>query len=482
MEGIDTLSLLRLVGVEGMPPNWLWGYWLPVGLLLLTWGGLPAPKARRVTSQALFALALATLGYWAVGFAFHLGGAHAVNPDNPDLLGLDMLFAPSGADWGLLGLKGFFLTGKEVTATVLALFLAYLPLVASAVLLVTLALSEARRWFVVLVGIFTGTLIVPIAACWMWGSGWLAHLGGTFSLGHGFVDFGGSALVLWLPGMVTLGILLQQPRRDPGLPSAPLTHHPLMANLGALILGIGWAGWSLSGPFHTMGVNWDPARAAVNVVLGMSGAVVTAQLYAWLVTGDLESLLAARGVAAGWGATLAAAPFLQPWAALMIGLLAGLTFSFLLYATEAWLRLRDTAATVALGLTSGLWGVLSVGIFADGLGGQGWNKIGAAVGNGEMGIAVTGFLVNQEWGQLIAQGVGLLALGLWGLFWGLLLGFVGNPGWVRTLRKQPAPVGATDSLSAEAPGINVEPYPVGSGSTLPDQDTLTGAGHEAPVV
>ncbi len=465
-----------------MPPNWLWGYWLPVGLLLLTWGGLPAAKARRVTSYALLALALATLGYWSVGFAFHLGGAHAVNPDDPSLLGLDMLFAPSGADWGLLGLKGFFLTGREVTATVLALFLAYLPLVASAVLLVMLALSEARRWFVVLVGVFTSTVIVPVAACWMWGSGWLthlSHLSETLSRGHGFVDFGGSALVLWLPGMVTLGILLQQPRREPGPLPAPLTHHPLLANLGALILGIGWAGWSLSGPFHTIGVNWEPARAAVNVVLGMSGAVLTAQLYAWLVTGDLESLLAARGIAAGWGATLAAAPFLQPWAALMIGLLAGLTFSFLLYVTESWLRLQDTATTVALGLTGGLWGVLSVGIFADGLAGQGWNKIGAAAGNGEMGVAVTGFLVNQNWGQLTAQLIGLVVLGLWGLLWGVLLGFIGNPGWIRHLGRRPAPT-AMGASSNEAPGD--KGGAALGGQILSDHDALTGASHDAPVV
>ncbi|MBN2006140.1 MAG: hypothetical protein JXA21_22480 [Anaerolineae bacterium] len=462
-----------------MPPNWLWGYWLPVGLLLLAWGGLPAHKARRVTSQALFALALGTLGYWAVGFGFHLGGAHAVNPNDPTLLGLDMLYAPSGADWGLLGLKGFFLTGKEVTATVLALFLAYLPLVASAVLLVTLALSETRRWFVVLVGILIATVIVPVAACWMWGSGWLAHLGITLTLGHGFVDFGGSALVLWLPGMVTLGILLQQPRREPESPSPPATHHPLMSNLGALILGIGWTGWSLSGPFHTIGVSWDPAQAAVNVVLGMAGAVLTAQLYAWLTTGDIESLLAARGIAAGWGATLAAAPFLQPWAALMIGLLAGLTFSFLLYATEAWLRLRDMAATVAIGLTGGLWGLLSVGIFADGLSGQGWNNIGAATGNGEMGIAVTGFLVNQNWGQFKAQLVGLLVIGLWGLLWGVLLGFVGNPGWIKAFGKPMS--AATPEASAAAVLVNQEStHGVGDGLAV-SEDKLTGAGKEAPV-
>ena len=316
---------------DGMPQPWLWGYFLPVGLLLLTWGGLPPHKARRVTPVAALALALAVLGYWAVGFAFHLGGAQAVRPDDPALSGLQVLFplVPRDVGWGFVGLSGFFLSGPEITPAVLGLFLAYLPLMAAAVLLVTLALADTRRWLMVTAGALAGTLVFPVAACWMWGGGWLAHLGDTLALGHGFVDFGGGALVLWLPGALALGILLFQPRHTPEDPPAPPpAYFPLLANLGVLLMGIGWIGWTLSAPFHTGGATWDWNRAALSALLGMAGATLTAQLYAWLVTGELESLLAARGLAAGWGAALAAAPFVPPWAALVIGLLGGLLFSF----------------------------------------------------------------------------------------------------------------------------------------------------------
>lgn len=422
--------------LDGMSQPWLWGYFLPVGLLLLTWGGLPPHKARRVTPVAALALALAVVGYWAVGFAFHLGGAQAVRPDDPALSGLKVLFplVPRDAGWGFLGLSGFFLSGPEITPAVLALFLAYLPLMASAVLLVTLALADTRRWVMVIAGALAGTLVFPVAACWMWGGGWLAHLGNTLALGHGFVDFGGSALVLWLPGALALGILLFQPRQAPEEPPAPPpAYFPLLANLGVLLMGIGWIGWTLSAPFHTGSATWDWNRAALSALLGMAGATLTSQLYAWLVTGELESLLAARGLAAGWGAALAAAPFVPPWAALVIGLLGGLLFSFVLYLTNVVIRLRDAAATVALGLVGGLWGLLSVALFADGRAGQGWNGITAITGLG----GVRGVFFGGGVGQLTAQLVGIVAVGVWGLLWGLLLGVIANP---RLFRRKPAPV------------------------------------------
>jgi Amt family ammonium transporter len=401
-----------------MTLHWLWGYFLPVGLLLLSWGGLPPRQARRITPLAALALALATVGYWAVGFAFHLGGAHAVNPDDPALTGLDMLLAPSGGGWGLLGLTGFFLAGVEDTSGALTLFLAYLPVMASSVLLTVLALAESRRWLVVVAGALAGTVVVPIAACWMWGSGWLAHLGETLGLGHGFVDFGGSTLVLWLPGAMALGTLLLQPRAtvEPA-PAPPPAYFPLLANVGVLLLALGWAGWSLSGPFHTTDVTLNGARVALSAWLGMSGATLTSQLYAWLVTGKLEALMAARGIAAGWGAVLASAPFLPPWAALVVGLLAGLLFPFLLYAIHVLLRLRDTAGTVALGLTAGICGTLGVALFADGRWGQGWNRLTLESSQGVIGLIFGGGA-----GQLTAQLVGLLALGAWGMLWGAGLG------------------------------------------------------------
>jgi Amt family ammonium transporter len=438
-----------------MQTNWLWGYLIPIGLLLLTWGGLAPRKARKVTPLAALAVALAVVGYWLVGYALHLGGAGVVNSD-PALANLDRLYGRD-ANFGFFGMTGFALTwdaGEPVSPTALTLFLTYLPIIASTVLLVVLALADQRRWLMLLAGTLTGTLVVPVAACWVWGGGWLSQLGVTLELGHGFVDFGGSSVLLWLPGAFAGGVLLLAPRRrvTEDHPGPPPAYFPLLANLGALLLSVGWVGWTLSEPFHTFGATLDWNRAAISAFLGMTGAVLTSQLYAWLVTGEIEPLIAARGVAAGWGAALAGAAFLPPWAALVVGLIAGLAFPLLLYVGDVVLGLTDNAAVVALGLSGGAWGLLSAGLLADGRWGSGWNGIGANAGQGVAGVIAGGS------GQISAQLLGLAALGLWGILWGLIVGVLPRLGGVsRRLSTLTAPTETPTSEELDEDADDEEP-------------------------
>ncbi len=408
--------------------NWLWGYLIPIGLMLLLWGGQPARHTRRITPIAAMSIAFAVLSYWAFGFALHMGGAYAVTQDAA-LSGLQAMLSlvPGDPGWGVIGLAGFFLSGETLTPTVLHHFLAYLPIIAAAVILVCGALARTRRWIMTITGILTGAVIVPVAACWIWGSGWLSHLGETLDLGKGFVDFGGSALILWLPGIVVLPILLLQRQTQEDPTSPPTNHAPLISNLGALIMGIGWLGWTLSQPFHVSGAVLDWSRVAINVLLGMAGAVVTSQLYGWLVTGKPDTLLAAQGLGAGWGAVLALAPFVPAWGTLIIGALAGLAYPLLHYAITVGLRIRDAATPVALALTSGLLGILSVGVLADGRWGQGWNHVGEMAEGPARGIGVAGVFVSGDAQQLSAQLIGLVALGVWGLLWGGVLGIIASP-------------------------------------------------------
>jgi ammonium transporter, Amt family len=429
--------------------NWLWGYFIPIGLLMLVWAGLSPRKARRVTGMVTTAITLSVLGYWAVGFALHMGGAFPVTAD-PALQGLNRMLPLVRDDpgWGIVGLSGFFLAGEGMAAQVFQLFLTYLPLITTAVLLVTLALAHTRRWVMVLAGLLTGTVIVPVAACWMWGSGWLAHLGTTMELGHGFVDFGGSGLLLWLPGLVVLPILLLQPRPPrEGAVAPPRSYAPLMANVGALLLGIGWLGWQLSGPFHVAGAALDWHRTAINVLLGMAGAALTSQLYAWLMLGAPEALLASQGLAAGWGAVLACAPFVPPWAAVSVGAASGLLFPLVHYAISAGLRIRDAGAAVALALTSGPVGLLGVAVLADGRWGQGWNGVGAPAEGMSLGPGVAGLFVDGDLAQLWAQLTGLVLLGIWGLLWGGVLGVIAHPHRIKQAVSRKSPVGQTEGGS-----------------------------------
>ncbi len=399
----------------------LLGYLMPAGLFLLAWGGLPSDRARRSATLGALALALGTLGYFALGFAFHLGGAGLMS-DEPGLSGLTRLFAGEGGlEWGLVGLAGFFLHGDAATPAAFALFFTYLPMVASAVLLVTLSISgHARGWQVTAMGLLVSAALLPVVACWSWGGGWLARLGSTLQRGHGVVDYGGSGVVYVLGGCVALGSLIGLGHRLPRTASEepeemPPAHFPLLANLGALLFGLGWLGWSVSTPFHIAGAELILSRVAVNGLLAGAGSTLVSQAYCWFTTGEADALMSARGAAVGWMAVAAGAPFVPPWAALVIGAVAGLLLPLAVYVVEHLLRLPDATATIALGLTGGIWGLPAVALFADGRSGQGWNGVGLEEYRTVSGQGVTGFLpapgfLGDGPGQLIAQLAGLGAV------------------------------------------------------------------------
>ncbi|MBC7228105.1 MAG: hypothetical protein H5T61_12905 [Thermoflexales bacterium] len=407
------------------------GYLLPVGFFLLMWGGMEPERARRAAIQGLVALALAAVSYFATGFAFHLGGA-AVFSDRPGLGGLDSIWSPldrtRGLGWGVIGLKGFFLSRGADTPQALALFATYLPMAATAVLMPVMALfGRARSGWVTLLGLLTGALLFPLAACWVWGGGWLASMGQTLARGHGTVDYAGSGAVYLLGGMIAWGALTALGRQPPqeGPAEMPPAHFPLLANLGALLIAVGWLGWSLNVPFHADGARLDTGRMAVNGLLALAGATLTSLFYCWLALGQGDPLMVARGAAGGLVAISAGAPFLPPWAALAVGGVAGLLVPPGVYLVDRVLRLADAPASVATAALPGLWGLLAVALFADGRWGQGWNGVGAEVYRTVIGQGVSGFLVAPGFlgdgpGQTVAQIVAVVALGL--------LGFAG--GWL----------------------------------------------------
>ena len=448
----------------------LLGYMIPIGLFLLAWGGMEPQRARRSTTVGALALALAAVGYFAVGFAFHLGGAGLMS-DRPGLEGLDRIFAGEGElGWGLIGLAGFFLAGEATTPEALALFVTYLPLVATVVLLPVLSLStRARNWQVVVGGLMMATVLFPLVGCWVWGGGWLARVGVTLERGHGYVDHAGSGVIYFLGGMAALGALVglgaRVSREEPGQPEEmPPAHFPLLANLGALLFGLGWLGWSLGIPFHAAGAELSLPRIAVNGVLAGAGAILASQLYCWFTVRHADPLMSARGAVVGLVAASAGAPFMPSWAALLTGALAGLLLPLGVYVTDYVLRLPDGTAAVPLGIVGGLWGVLSVPLFADGRWGQGWNGVGLAEYRTVVGQGVSGFFpvegfVGDGLGQLIAQLAGIGAIGLlaflvsWLVFLGLNLPYRRRP----ERRAEREPQVRVEEAVEEAGGTDVDP-------------------------
>ncbi len=296
---------------------------LPAGLILIAGGGLAGRRPAKSAVAGLGALALAAIGYWACGFAFHLGGVGLIS-ELPGLEGLVWEWAsPLNLEWGALGLRGFLLLGEAATETAMALYLAYLPALAVAVILPLLSLRERMPgWMAGLGAFLVAALVYPMAANWFSGGGWLMHIGQTLGLGHGYVDLTGLSTAAVVGGLAALlGILFFgrriPPLPDGELPALPPVHLPVLAVLGAVLVVVGGMALSGANPIHIAASAITP-RVAVNLVLAAAGGAFLPCLYTWFTTGAADSLMAARGAAAGVLSVAAAMAFVPPWAALAL--------------------------------------------------------------------------------------------------------------------------------------------------------------------
>jgi Amt family ammonium transporter len=393
---------------------------LPAGLILIAGGALKGRRPAKSAVAGLGALALAAISFWACGFAFHLGGVGLVS----DLDGLEGLVwewaSPLNLDWGVMGLRGFFLLDEASTPAAMNLYLAYLPPLAVAVILPLLSLRERLPgWMAALGGLLVAALVYPVAGNWFSGGGWLMHTGNTLGLGHGYIDPTGLSTAAVVGGLsALLGIIIFGRRLPPlpegEVPALPPVHLPVLSVVGAALFAIGTMALNGANPIHTQAGLLSP-RAAANLVLAAAGGAILPCLYTWFTAGAADSLMAARGAAAGILGVAATMAFIPPWAALAIGSAAGLLVPLITFLVEHVLRVEDPTGAIPVGLLGGVLGVLAVGIFADGLAGQGWNGMGTESYLGVTGQGVSGFFpapgLAPDWpGQINAQLVGLAAI------------------------------------------------------------------------
>lgn len=408
---------------------------VPTGLVLIGVTGLEGVHSWHAALGGIAAIALAALGYWATGFALQFGGVGLVYAQ-PALKQLVWEWSPLSTDWGMgwgmAGLSGWFLSGPEITPLTYTLFLGHLPWVVTAALLPVMAVrGRASAMATFLLPLLLGAFVFPLASNWAQGGGWLSALGRNLSLGHGLIDFGGAGVVfLVAAGFALAALVVWAPRRPrqnlEKMPLAP-TYQPLLAVVGSLLVLTGAIGWPWVNPLYASAVSdLGLLRGSVNSLLCACGGVLAPLLYTWFVTGKSDPLLSSRGLVAGVVAGLASGPFVQPGVAFAIGLLAGITVPFVNFIVDGVLRLDDATGVVTSNGVPALIGLLLVGLFADGVVGNGWQMTGVNSYLGVTGQGVSGLFVARGYqvdfpGQLQAQVIGVLSLGLWGLLSGVVI-------------------------------------------------------------
>jgi Amt family ammonium transporter len=375
---------------------------MQAGFALVETGFCRAKHAAHVVSTNFAIFGLGFVGFFFVGFSLAFGGFSysAFGMDSP--VGGSLL---GSGNWVFLWEGGWAMSGDGITPAVLGFFLYMVAFMDTVATIPTGSMAERWKWKSFIVwGLFCGAIYYPLFAGWTWGGGWLAKTWDTMSLGAGYVDFAGSGVVHMVGGVAALaGALVLGPRigkfgKD-GKPRALPGHHIPMAMLGTFILLFGWFGFNAASTFASSDVQF--AVVAANTAIAAAFGAVTAMFWITQRTGKPDPGMMANGMLAGLVAITAPCAFVAPWAAAVIGIIAGVLVIEAVFLVEKKFKIDDPVGAIAVHGVNGMFGVLAVGIFANGSYGAGWN--------GSPTEGVEG-IIKGDWGQLGAQALGVLVI------------------------------------------------------------------------
>jgi Amt family ammonium transporter len=207
--------------------------------------------------------------------------------------------------------------------------------------------------YLMLIGIWSIFVYAPVAH-WEWGGGFLG------ANGVGALDFAGGAVVHANAGAAALATAIYIGRRR-GHGSQDMSPHNVpFVILGAGILWFGWFGFNAG---SALGANALASSAFVNTQLAAATAILGWILLERLSSGRVTTIGAATGAVAGLATITPAAGYVEPLAALAIGLGAG----FVCFLAVSWkdrLGYDDSLDVVGVHMVGGVIGVLLTGAFA----------------------------------------------------------------------------------------------------------------------
>jgi Amt family ammonium transporter len=366
-------------------------FFMQAGFALVETGFTRNKNVAHTMMMNIMVFCVGAVGYWLTGFAFQFGAVNLPYPAVNTIGAIAGEWAHSPVtlgDWtgqlatplirfgqhGFLGGSGFLLGGIGANAGVLAFFMFQMVFMDTAATIPTGSMAERLKFVgFVLMGLWVSMFIYPVAGGWVWGGGWLQNLGRSLGLGNGAVDFAGSGVVHMIGGAIALaGAIVIGPRigkfnKDGSANTIP-GHSISLGILGTIILFFGWFGFNPGSSLGFVGAFRNLAVvAAINTLMAGAAGGVAAMTYAWLFgpTKKPDPSLSVNGILAGLVAITAPCAFVDTWAAVMIGVIAGVLVCLAIGWLDKW-HIDDPVGAVPVHLFNGIWGVISVGIFANG--------------------------------------------------------------------------------------------------------------------
>ena len=382
---------------------------MQAGFMLVEVGLCRAKNSAHTAAMNLMIYPLGCIAFWAYGFAIGWGNWNAgpvpdayvmplgngvqllnegwgIGPitekdkDGKDVLDDKGQPKTTGVyTYGLVGLKGFLLKDLD-DVTIMVYFFFMMVFMDTTATIPTGAMAERWAWKnFCLYGLWIA-LPYCLFANWVWGGGWLAQAGINWGWGHGAVDFAGSGVVHAMGGAISIaGAMIIGPRIGKyvdGKPRPIPAHHVPMVVAGTFILCFGWFGFNpgstLAGTDHRISI------VVVNTMLaGVAGSLM-AMVTLWVKGMKPDTTMMCNGMLAGLVAITAPCAFVDSWAAVVIGGIAGVVVVFSVFFWER-IGIDDPVGAISVHGVNGIWGVLSLGIFANGKYGEGLNGIKGGV-------------------------------------------------------------------------------------------------------
>ena len=418
------VKLADSVGHVRVATNAAWtlntGYlvlFMQAGFALLTCGLVRKKNAGHLMMLNFAAYVFAFIAYYAVGYAFQFG-AVAINAAPANLGGTPTLnrFLLGGGLWGFLGGKGFFLAGPAYDAGSNVLTLFEVVFMETAGYIIVGSICERITFGAFLLAeLFMGAILYPVFGCWVWGGGWLSQLGNTMGMGHGYVDFAGSTVVHAVGGFCAMALsIVLGPRLGKfgpdGKARAFPAHNVAFVVVGTFILLFGWMGFN---PGSTLGAtDLRISVIAINTNLAAIMGSATAMLFWYWKFGKPDITMACNGMLAGLVAITAPCAFVGPTSAVIIGILAGLVVCLGVLFNDNVTKIDDPCGAISVHGYCGVLGAISLGLFADGTYGAGWNGVGATTYLGKAGQGVTGLFYGDT-SQFLTQVIGAAICAAW---------------------------------------------------------------------
>jgi Amt family ammonium transporter len=373
-------------------------FFMQAGFAMVEAGFVRTKNVANILMKNMLDCSLGAVAFWAVGWGLAYGDTAG------DLFGHTQFFLGNGFNDNY------------------ASWIFQFAFAATAATIVSGAMAERTAFHGYLFyTVFITAIIYPVVVHWAWGPGWLTAFKDDPIGTNGYMDFAGSGVVHMVGGFAGLmGAIVVGPRIGKyaanGQTNAIPGHSISLAALGMFILWFGWYGFN---PGSTLGLSGGlaalAAKVAVNTTLAAGAGASCITFLSKLRYGKYDTGLTINGALGGLVGITAPCASVDPWAAVVVGLVAAPVVLFGVELLDK-LHIDDPVGAVSVHGLAGLWGVLSIGLLAsqDGVAahtGVPTDQYGLLLGGGieQLGIQALGAAAIIIW-TCVTSGILFLAI------------------------------------------------------------------------